>query len=224
MVGRSVWVRLCYKDEQRHLDLMVPPGSENALQVALPERFEDETSKSFGFIGVFQDLGHPFQAKKHSLRRHSHHAMATDAATTEPPSYEERCKAVNGISQPLASKKSTKKVHKLVRKAATAKHIRRGVKEVVKALRKGETGLAILAGDIYPIDVVSHLPVFLEEQNVPYIFVPSKFDLGAAASTKRPTSCVLIKAPVKDKEFDGIDIYETLTKEAKEFDPTSIKR
>lgn len=66
--------------------------------------------------------------------------------------YEDRIKAVNVISHPLASKKSTKKLHKLVKKASSAKYIRRGVKEVVKGLRKGEKGLAILAGDIYPVD------------------------------------------------------------------------
>lgn len=134
--------------------------------------------------------------------------------------YEERCEAVNVIAHPLASKKSTKKAHKLVKKAASVKHIRRGVKEVVKGLRKGEDGLAILAGDIYPLDVISHLPVLLEEKNIPYVFVPSKQDLGAAASTKRPTSCVLIRTPKKD--FEGQDLYEALVKEAKEYDPTSL--
>jgi len=133
--------------------------------------------------------------------------------------YDERCKAVNVISHPLASKKSTKKAHKLVKKAASVKHIRRGVKEVVKGLRKGESGLVILAGDIYPVDVISHLPILLEEKNIPYIFVPSKQDLGAAASTKRPTSCVLIRTP--KKEFEGQDLYDTLIKEAQEYDPTS---
>mmetsp|Transcript_30118 Transcript_30118/g.45917 ORF Transcript_30118/g.45917 Transcript_30118/m.45917 type:complete len:127 (+) Transcript_30118:103-483(+) len=77
------------------------------------------------------------------------------------PSYEERVTDVNIISKPLASKKSTKKLHKLVKKASAQKHIRRGVKEVVKGLRKGDRGLAILAGDIYPVDVVSHLPFFI---------------------------------------------------------------
>lgn len=134
--------------------------------------------------------------------------------------YEERIRAVNVISHPLASKKSTKKAHKLVKKAASVKHIRRGVKEVVKGLRKGEAGLAILAGDIYPLDVISHLPVLLEEKNIPYFFVPSKQDLGAAASTKRPTSVVLIRTP-KEK-FEGQDLYDALTKEAKEYDPTSV--
>lgn len=133
-------------------------------------------------------------------------------------SYEDRIKAVNVISHPLASKKSTKKAHKLVKKAAGQKQIRRGVKEVIKGIRKGETGLAILAGDIYPLDVISHIPLLLEEKDIPYIFVPSKQDLGAAASTKRPTSVVLVRTPQKD--FDGKDIYDALTKEAKEYDPT----
>jgi H/ACA ribonucleoprotein complex subunit 2 len=144
--------------------------------------------------------------------------MTEDESKKESKTYEERCEAVNVISHPLASKKSTKKAHKLVKKAAAAKHIRRGVKEVVKGLRKGETGVAILAGDIYPVDVISHLPVLLEEKNIPYVFVPSKQDLGAAASTKRPTSCVLIRVPKKD--FDGQDLYDALVKEGKEYDPT----
>jgi ribosomal protein L7Ae-like RNA K-turn-binding protein len=46
-------------------------------------------------------------------------------------------KFVNKIAQPLASKKTTKRIHKLVKKASQAKYVRRGVKEVVKALRKG---------------------------------------------------------------------------------------
>jgi H/ACA ribonucleoprotein complex subunit 2 len=119
--------------------------------------------------------------------------------------YEERIKAVNCISTPLASKKTTKKVHKLVKKASGAKWMRRGVKEVVKGLRKGEKGVAVIAGDIYPIDVISHLPVLLEEAEVPYIFVPSKVELGAAASTKRPTSCVLLREPKSG--FDAMDLW-----------------
>mmetsp|Transcript_19937 Transcript_19937/g.28371 ORF Transcript_19937/g.28371 Transcript_19937/m.28371 type:complete len:157 (+) Transcript_19937:62-532(+) len=136
--------------------------------------------------------------------------------------YDERIKAVNVISQPLASKKSTKKIHKLVKKASSAKYLLRGVKEVVKGVRKGAKGLAVIAGDIYPIDVVSHLPIMLEEGGIPYIFVPSKQDLGAAANTKRPTSCVLVNP--KKKEFDGQDLYEALMQEAKSFDPTTIEK
>lgn len=144
-----------------------------------------------------------------------------DKKTSGSKTYEERAKAVNIISQPLASKKSTKKIHKLVKKASSVKYIRRGVKEVVKGIRKGEKGLAVLAGDIYPLDVISHLPVLLEENEIPYIFVPSKHDLGAAASTKRPTSCVLVRTPKND--FDAQDVYDAMLQEAKEYDPSTIK-
>ena len=144
-----------------------------------------------------------------------------DKKSSSAKSYEERVKAVNVISHPLANKKSTKKAHKLVKKASGAKHIRRGVKEVIKGIRKGEKGLAILAGDIYPLDVISHIPVLLEEKEIPYIFVPSKQDLGAAASTKRPTSVVLVRTP--EKGFEAKDVYDTLIKEAKEYDPTGSR-
>jgi H/ACA ribonucleoprotein complex subunit 2 len=109
------------------------------------------------------------------------------------------------IASPLAGKKLTKRVHKLVGKAAAAKVLRRGVKEVVKALRKGEKGLCVLAGDISPVDVISHIPVLCEDCEVPYVFVASKADLGAAAATKRPTSVVLLAPAVGKKAGAAAD-------------------
>jgi ribosomal protein L7Ae-like RNA K-turn-binding protein len=179
--------------------------------------------------------------------------------------------AVSVIAVPLAEKKLVKKLHKLVKKAAASKLLKRGVKEVVKVLRKADKfkgcvagsaagsgaagsgarapaqlrrarsparrgcashrcrcccclllllaaaaycarcpaahtrhppphtrhrarSLCIIAGDLSPIDVISHLPVLCEDHSVPYVFVPSKLGLGSAAATKRPTSCVLIPA------------------------------
>jgi len=75
------------------------------------------------------------------------------------------------------------------------------VREVVKAIRKGQRGITVIAGDVSPIDVLSHIPVFCEENDIPYMFVPSKQELGIASQTKRPTSVVLITA-FKDKEKD----------------------
>ena len=101
----------------------------------------------------------------------------------------------------------------MVKKASQAKVVRRGVKEVVKALRKGEKGFCIIAGDISPIDVITHLPIMCEDRQIPYFYVPSKVDLGAAAITKRPTSCVLINP--KDS-FTEMSLYNKLVKEANE--------
>lgn len=33
----------------------------------------------------------------------------------------------------------------------------------------------VIAGDISPIDVISHIPVACEDNKVPYAYVPSKF-------------------------------------------------
>lgn len=36
------------------------------------------------------------------------------------------------------------------------------------------SSLVVLAGNIYPVDVISHIPVYCEDRNIPYIFVPTK--------------------------------------------------
>ncbi|KAJ3387343.1 snoRNA-binding protein [Entophlyctis sp. JEL0112] len=124
---------------------------------------------------------------------------------TPAVSYEERCRSVSLIALPLASKKLAKKVYKSVKRAAKVRAVKRGVKEVIKGLRKGAKGCVVLAGDISPIDVISHIPVLCEEHSVPYVYTPSKQDLGAASNTKRPTSCVMVVdpttlKPAKDKK------------------------
>ncbi|RYP60085.1 hypothetical protein DL771_010628 [Monosporascus sp. 5C6A] len=106
------------------------------------------------------------------------------------------------FARPLADEKGTKKIMKTVRKAAKHKTLKRGVKEVVKSLRKSPAagpanpssfpGVVVLAGDISPADVISHIPVLCEDVNAPYIFVASRAELGAAGSTKRPTSVVMV--------------------------------
>lgn len=52
--------------------------------------------------------------------------------------------------------------------------------------------IVVLAGDISPMDILTHLPVLAEDASCPYIFVSSKELLGQASSTKRPTSCVMM--------------------------------
>lgn len=77
------------------------------------------------------------------------------------------------------------------------KELRRGVKDVVKAIKKGSKGVVVLAADVSPVDVISHIPVLCEENQIPYIFVRSRLELGVAAETKKPTSVVLLLAPNK---------------------------
>jgi H/ACA ribonucleoprotein complex subunit 2 len=100
--------------------------------------------------------------------------------------------------------------------AAGNKSLKRGVKEVVKALRKSPvplvnatisepTGIVVLAADISPMDVISHIPVLCEDHGIPYVFVRSRAELGAAGATKRPTSVVMVvpKSSGKSKKKTG---------------------
>merc|ERR1712100_793593 len=118
------------------------------------------------------------------------------------------------IAKPLADDKATKKLLRLTKKASKDKQVRKGVREVVKAVRKNEKGLFIIAGDISPIDVITHLPILCEEAGIPYIYVPTKQALGAASSTKRPTSCVLITCNNDSSYKDAYDACSASIKES----------
>ena len=54
------------------------------------------------------------------------------------------------------------------------------MKDVSKAIRKNEQGMVVLAGNVSPIDIYSHIPAICEEKGLPYIYTPSKEQLGLA--------------------------------------------
>ena len=58
--------------------------------------------------------------------------------------------------------------------------LRTGMKDVSKAIRKNEQGMVVLAGNVSPIDIYSHIPAICEEKGLPYIYTPSKEQLGLA--------------------------------------------
>lgn len=126
------------------------------------------------------------------------------------------------IAEPLADVKLTKRVLRLINKSTAERKVRRGVKEVVKSIRKeknaaGKQRLCVLAGDITPLDVISHIPVLCEEHNIPYVFVRSRTVLGQAARTKRPTSVVMV---VLDADSEHAKTYEKCVKKIKKLMPS----
>ncbi|OQE18034.1 hypothetical protein PENFLA_c022G09173 [Penicillium flavigenum] len=133
--------------------------------------------------------------------------------------------AVVPFANPLVEDKQAKKVLKSVKKAAVNKSLKRGVKEVVKALRKSPipaanapigvpSGVVVLAADISPMDVISHIPVLCEDHGIPYVFVTSRAELGASAATKRPTSVVMVTPKAakgkKDDDEEFTKVFEEL--------------
>ncbi|XP_020264443.1 H/ACA ribonucleoprotein complex subunit 2-like protein [Asparagus officinalis] len=129
--------------------------------------------------------------------------MASDSETEKSMKEKKKMMALAPIAKPLAGKKLSKKSLKLVRKAAESKCLKRGVKEVVKSIRRGHKGLCIIAGNISPIDVITHVPILCEEADIPYFYVSSKEELATAGVTKRPTCCVLVTTKPAKGELES---------------------
>jgi H/ACA ribonucleoprotein complex subunit 2 len=90
------------------------------------------------------------------------------------------------MNTPELNEKQQKKIFKIIKKLK----VKRGVKEVTKAVRK-QKGICLIASDVYPIDCISHLPVLCEDNDIKYVFCGGKKELGSILKTK-PTSTVFI--------------------------------
>ncbi len=66
---------------------------------------------------------------------------------------------VNPIANPLSGDGLRTKILKLARGLNKEKLLKRGVKDVVKSIKKGQKGIVIFAADVSPIDVYSHIPL-----------------------------------------------------------------
>lgn len=69
----------------------------------------------------------------------------------------------------------------------------------------------IFAADISPIEIICHMPAVCEERDIPYIYVPSREDLGHAAGMHRTAVTVLV---IKDDDYE--ELYTECEKEIKE--------
>ena len=111
----------------------------------------------------------------------------------------------NEIAVPVAGERLERKLLRMTKRCLVYKGVRRGVKEVCKSIRRDMTGIVLLAADVTPIDVYSHIPLLCETHKIPYIYVSNRTELGLAAGTKRPTSVILVKDPPAD--FDNNDAF-----------------
>jgi large subunit ribosomal protein L7Ae len=79
------------------------------------------------------------------------------------------------------SKEIVDKAYQVVQVAKDSGKIRKGTNESTKAIERGIAKLVLIAEDVEPPQVVAHLPIICEERKIPYLFVPSKLDLGRSA-------------------------------------------
>jgi len=78
--------------------------------------------------------------------------------------------------------------------------LRKGTNEVTKVVERGEALLVIMAEDVDPPEILSHMPLLCEEKNIPYAYVPKKNELGTAAGLDKPTASIAIVDAGKSKQ------------------------
>jgi large subunit ribosomal protein L7Ae len=109
------------------------------------------------------------------------------------------------------SKELANQAYQAVEMARDTGKLRRGVNEATKAIERGTAKLIVIAEDVSPPEIVAHLPILGDEKNAPYIFVPSKKELGVASGIDVPTTAVAII-----EAGNGKEIVEQIATQAKE--------
>ncbi len=93
------------------------------------------------------------------------------------------------------------KAYEAVEIARDTGRIRKGTNETTKAVEREEAVLVLIAEDVDPPEVVAHLPELCEEKGIPYVYVPSKDELGAAAGIDVAAASACIIDPGEAKEL-----------------------
>ncbi len=90
------------------------------------------------------------------------------------------------------SKEVINATYELLRIAKQSGKIKKGTNETTKAIERGISKLVVIAEDVDPPEVVAHLPIICEERKCPYVYVPSKDELGKIIGLEVGTAAVAI--------------------------------
>jgi len=92
-------------------------------------------------------------------------------------------------------KEVSDKVLQLLEEIKSSGKLRKGTNETTKSVERGEAKLVVVASDTNPKEIVMHLPILCEEKKIPYVEVPTKTELGAAAGLPVGTSAIAVAEP-----------------------------
>jgi len=97
-------------------------------------------------------------------------------------------------------KELSDRVLRLVEAAKNTGKVRKGINETTKAVERGSAKLVVIAEDIEPKEIAMHLPSLCEEKKIPYVYVPSKMELGRAAGIDVASAAIGIVEVGEGKE------------------------
>lgn len=106
------------------------------------------------------------------------------------------------------------KAYQVLQIARDSGKIRKGTNETTKAIERGIAKLVLVAEDVDPPQVVAHIPILCEEKKIPYLYVPSKAELGSSVGLDVGSAAASIDEPgeAKDAINELIEASEKLRK------------
>jgi large subunit ribosomal protein L7Ae len=92
--------------------------------------------------------------------------------------------------------------------------IGKGTNEVTKAIERGNALLVVIAEDIDPPEIAAHLPVLADEKEIPYVYLPTKDELGEAAGLNVGTAsaCIMDAGEADELVNEVVEKVEELKK------------
>ncbi|MDE1859992.1 MAG: 50S ribosomal protein L7Ae [Candidatus Micrarchaeota archaeon] len=91
------------------------------------------------------------------------------------------------------SKEVVDKTLEAVRLAKQKGSVKKGINEVTKSIERNMAALVILAEDVTPEEVVMHIPTLCEQKKIPFVYVPTKVEVGNAVGINVPCSALAIE-------------------------------
>src|SRR5881397_3725433 len=92
-------------------------------------------------------------------------------------------------------KEAADKSYQLLQVAKDTGKLRKGTNESTKAIERGIAKLVLIAEDVEPPQVVAHLPILCDERKIPYLYVPSKLELGKSAGLDVRSAAISVAEP-----------------------------
>lgn len=78
----------------------------------------------------------------------------------------------------------------ILQKKLALPECKRGIKAIQKCLLRKEKGIVVLASDVTPFDLISHIPGLCLETHTPLFYIDSRFALKTEKD--KPTTCLFI--------------------------------
>ncbi len=87
------------------------------------------------------------------------------------------------------------KALQLVQAARDSGKVKKGTNETTKAVERGFAKLVLIAEDVEPPQVVAHIPILCEERKIPFLYIPTKLELGRSAGIDVGSAAISVLDP-----------------------------